>query len=275
MLLVANVMPSSFVFLFGLAIFWLSGILDDSDALSGFSNPGVLLVASSSVISRVLEFTRVYKFFFFFYFFFFYFFFFISLFLYFLFLFLDFVSWKISNLFQPQKLFLFFSLSLKNRYLFTTVFLKPKGIRLSLCLLLPFMMVVSAFINESAVSGALTNTVVVWGLRSRLSIPQVLLPMLYAILLGSTLTLIGLFFFSFFFLFFSFFVDVLCACAKIFAKIVISQKKTLISKVSKNKNFCTKHKFSFERLLFSCSHSIFLSPPSLFFSPQDAEQTSL
>ena len=43
-------------------MFYLSGILDSGEAFIGFSNPGVVLAASTFVITKVLELSNVYKF---------------------------------------------------------------------------------------------------------------------------------------------------------------------------------------------------------------------
>ena len=60
--LVTNTLPSSVVFLGGLVILYCSGILDSDSAFSGFSDPGVILVASTYVVARVLELANVYRF---------------------------------------------------------------------------------------------------------------------------------------------------------------------------------------------------------------------
>ena len=127
-------------------MFYLSGILTSQEAFVGFSDPGVVLAASTFVITKVLELSNVYKLVFSFLPFFF------SSFLpFFLHPFLPSFLPSFLLSFFPSPFFhlLFLFSSLSSRYLFEYVFRQPKAIRPALAVVLPIMAIMSAFVNES------------------------------------------------------------------------------------------------------------------------------
>ena len=125
------------VFLGGMAVLFVSGILSEQDALAGFSNPGMITVAVLYIVVTGLTQTGG----------------------------MNWVSQKVLGL--------------------------PKGQNAALLRMMPPVMGMSAFLNNTPVVAMFIPVISDWSRKLRISPSKLMIPLSYAAIFGGTCTLIG------------------------------------------------------------------------------------